>query len=691
MEKTTLMQHIRTAATKLNGCKLTRLAPATASLDAIRSTLNLGSREEARTLVAILDRQCNGRSTDLDDLSTFFQCSALDAVSLTPALNALTAKGFIMVENRSERLLTRKLFILCADVFYALIEGRDVHPVPPSANAKFDQFDFCDAVHNLIETRGNNSIGTDKLFYQIGQMEEDYADMPLVRDLRQQVADPTARTLFYQMCHDYAADSDGGHSILNRTLDDLYDRILVRVEVKKQLIEGTHPLTAAELIELRSDDRLNLTDEGISLLFGSAASAVVKSKAGLDRYQFVDKVHDLIDDARIHSFCDTLHLCRKVQKMECENLQLEYVRKLRDCVIDREDRLVFYAICYELIDDDQYGIDQLNEIYEKSGAIKKRKEFKQEQHMLQKRGLVEVATAGFFNETVLRLTEKGKELFLGEDVELFEKKTTDKDLIQPEKIAERHLFFSETLDRQLATLRRSLDEANYAALRARLEERHLPTGVAALFYGLPGTGKTESVMQLARATGRALMHVDISATKTCWFGESEKLIKEVFTRYRRLCEKNPKTPILLFNEADAVFSKRKDATASSVAQTENAIQNIILEEMERLNGILIATTNLADNLDSAFGRRFLFKIRFDRPTLEAKASIWRDKLPALTDTEAAELASRFDLSGGEIDNVVRKVLMEEVVSGETPSLAMATRIASEERISKETRKIGFTC
>ena len=165
----------------------------------------------------------------------------------------------------------------------------------------------------------------------------------------------------------------------------------------------------------------------------------------------------------------------------------------------------------------------------------------------------------------------------------------------------------------------------------------------------------------------------------------------MFTRYRRLCEKTPRTPILLFNEADAVFSKRKDATASNVAQTENAIQNIILEEMEKLDGILIATTNLADNLDKAFERRFLFKIRFDRPTLEAKASIWRDKLPALTDTEAAELASRFDLSGGEIDNVVRKVLMEEVVSGETPSLAMATRIASEERISKETRKIGFTC
>ena len=682
MEKTTLMQHIRTAASKLNGCKLTRLTPAAASLDAICGTLGFGSREEAMALVAILDRQCNGRSTDLDDLSTYFQCSALDVMSLMPALNALTAKGYVTLENRNERLLSRKQFTLCTDIFYALIEGREVRPVAPSTNAEFDQFDFCNAVHDLIDARSNNRIETEKLFFQAGRLEEDYADMPLVRGLRGLVTDLPARTLFYEMCRDFAADSDGGHSNLDRTLSDFYDRILARVEVKKQLIENTHPLIAAELIELRNDDELHLTDEGISLLFGPAASAIVKSKAGLDRYQFVDKVHDLIDDARIHSFCDTLHLCRKVQKMECENLQLEYVRKLRDCVIDREDRLVFYAICYELIDDDQYGIDQLNEIYEKSGAIKKRKEFKQEQHMLQKRGLVEVATAGFFNETVL---------FLGEDLALFEDKVTSKDLIQPDKIAERRLFFSGSLDRQLATLRHSLEEANYADLRARLTERHLPTGVAALLYGLPGTGKTESVMQIARTTGRAVMHVDISATKSCWFGESEKLIKEVFTRYRRLCEKTPRTPILLFNEADAVFSKRQDSTASNVAQTENAIQNIILEEMEKLDGILIATTNLADNLDKAFERRFLFKIRFDRPTLEAKASIWRDKLPALTDAEAAELATRFDLSGGEIDNVVRKVLMEEVVSGEAPSLAIAARIASEERISKGTRKIGFTC
>ena len=211
-----------------------------------------------------------------------------------------------------------------------------------------------------------------------------------------------------------------------------------------------------------------------------------------------------------------------------------------------------------------------------------------------------------------------------------------------------------------------------------------------LFYGEPGTGKTESVMQMAKATGRAIMHVDISATKTCWFGESEKLIKKVFTDYRRLCEKSKLKPILLFNEADAVFSKRKDVGSGNVAQTENAIQNIILEEMENLDGILIATTNLADNLDRAFERRFLFKIRFDKPTIEAKANIWLSKLPSLSAEDARTLASGYDFSGGQIDNITRKALMQEIINGVKPSLSDLVTMCGEEKLSKNnTRRIGF--
>lgn len=186
------------------------------------------------------------------------------------------------------------------------------------------------------------------------------------------------------------------------------------------------------------------------------------------------------------------------------------------------------------------------------------------------------------------------------------------------------------------------------------------------------------------------MHVDISNTNSMWFGESEKIIKKVFADYGRLCERSKIKPILLFNEADAIFSKRKDVNHSNVAQTENAIQNIILEEMENLDGILIATTNLADNLDGAFERRFLFKVRYDKPTIEAKKSIWQDKLPLLNDEEALSLATRYDFSGGQIDNIVRKAMMEEIVKGQKTTIDGLETLCSEERIAhNHVNKVGF--
>ncbi|MCM1450722.1 MAG: AAA family ATPase [Clostridium sp.] len=147
---------------------------------------------------------------------------------------------------------------------------------------------------------------------------------------------------------------------------------------------------------------------------------------------------------------------------------------------------------------------------------------------------------------------------------------------------------------------------------------------------------------------------------------------------------------MLFNEADAIFASRKTGENSSIDQTENAIQNIILEEMEKLDSILIATTNLVDNLDKAFERRFLFKIRFDKPSVEAKAKIWQDKLSTLSGEQAHSFAARFDFSGGEIDNIVRKTLMAEVLEGQAPSFNEIEKLCAEEKIGKSAgQRVGF--
>jgi SpoVK/Ycf46/Vps4 family AAA+-type ATPase len=150
-------------------------------------------------------------------------------------------------------------------------------------------------------------------------------------------------------------------------------------------------------------------------------------------------------------------------------------------------------------------------------------------------------------------------------------------------------------------------------------------------------------------------------------------------------------PILLFNEADALISKRKSDTSGNCAQTENAIQNIILEELENLKGIFIATTNLASNMDSAFERRFLFKIKFENPSTEAKTSIWMNKLSWLDEKAATEFAREYDFSGGQIDNIVRKIAMNEVISGERPAISDIHDMCKCEKIDNPdgTRRMGF--
>lgn len=356
---------------------------------------------------------------------------------------------------------------------------------------------------------------------------------------------------------------------------------------------------------------------------------------------------------------------------------------------DALDRFLFYMVCYECMEDDSFQLGNLSEIYPKAQSVRLAHMFKAQEHPLQKEKLVECSKQGFFDKSVLTLTDNGKRLFFGDDAKNFMEKMQGKDYFLPEKIVERKLYFSNGLQAQLSLLQKSLEENNYLELRKQLEEKGMQKGIAALLYGPPGTGKTESVMQVAKATGRAIYHVDISSTKSCWFGESEKLIKEVFKKYEDICEHSEKRPILLFNEADGIFSKRKDTDSSNVAQTENTIQNIILEEMERLDGILIATTNMAENLDGAFERRFLFKIKFDKPTLEARKSIWLSKMPSLSDDNAGILATSFNFSGGEIDNIVRKATIMEVLCGKEPEIQDLKRLCHEEKLHSSSSRIGF--
>ena len=304
-------------------------------------------------------------------------------------------------------------------------------------------------------------------------------------------------------------------------------------------------------------------------------------------------------------------------------------------------------------------------------------------------GLVESRNSGFMNDIEFYLTDKSVALLENDSIIISSGSISRNDTIKADSIATKPLFYNEREKEQLTNLTGLLLEEKYAELKERLNSKNLPLSLNVLLYGEPGTGKTESVLQLAKSSGREIIKIDISSTKSKWFGESEKLIKNIFTDYKEYSKKCDLTPILLFNEADAILSKRETKTDSATQKTENAIQNILLEELENFEGVFFATTNLVQNLDGAFDRRFLYKVEFTKPQLEQRIAIWESKLPDLTTNDYEKLAAQFEFSGGQIENIVRKCEINQVLYNSLPSYETIHSFCLSENSDKVKSGIGF--
>ncbi|MFN5910901.1 MAG: AAA family ATPase, partial [Bacteroidota bacterium] len=201
--------------------------------------------------------------------------------------------------------------------------------------------------------------------------------------------------------------------------------------------------------------------------------------------------------------------------------------------------------------------------------------------------LLECHEARFLNDIEVVLTSKAARLLAQEGIIIKMELSKREGLIYPNRISDKNLYYNEKEAIQIDAVRSVLEEDRYYELIERLRQKNLPLSTNILLYGAPGTGKTESVLQLAKATGREIIKVEISQMKSMWFGESEKIIKKVFTDYAEYCNHTSRTPILLFNEADAILGTRSSHGAGNTRQTENAIQNILLEELENFKGIFI--------------------------------------------------------------------------------------------------------
>jgi SpoVK/Ycf46/Vps4 family AAA+-type ATPase len=419
----------------------------------------------------------------------------------------------------------------------------------------------------------------------------------------------------------------------------------------------------------------------------------IKENINLDIFDFLDNLRSLVDLRKVNEInlndfiFETDHLIEN-------NKHLKFSQTVKSYCLNESSQAVLFFFCIIFVnnDDDEITFRQIEDLFENTATYSRFKNsFRSRDNILFEKGIIEnAASDGFGSRDSFKLTDKAKkELFSEINIHAVNAKSK-KDLILSSSITGKKMFYNPKEERKVRQLIDLLKPDNYNAVLNRLSEKGMRDGFACLFYGNPGTGKTETVNQISKETGRDIMQVNIAETKSCWFGESEKLIKETFDKYRTYVEECETAPILLFNEADAVIGKRKDVTTGSVAQTENAIQNIILQELENLKGILIATTNLTQNFDKAFERRFLFKIEFDKPSLEARKSIWIIQIPELEDHEAASLAEKFDFTGGQIENIARKYIVDSVLSGEKIPLETLFLYCQDENLAREDKKaIGF--
>lgn len=379
------------------------------------------------------------------------------------------------------------------------------------------------------------------------------------------------------------------------------------------------------------------------------------------------------------------------------NTHLKVAKRLmemKDTFEDSREWAMLVVMCTcELFHGKRFGLTNLGKIFEEEWECHLVAEsFEQETNGLLRHGLVEFDFAGgIADRNSIVLSRKAKKLLLSEYKKHFSGEANN--LRQSSKIATKELFYNEEVRCQIDRLNDLLSKKSFAEICKRMKQHGMRRGFACLFYGAPGTGKTETVLQLAKRTGRNIMQVDFSEIKNKYVGETEKNVKAIFDNYRDAVNCEKLCPILLFNEADAIIGKRLDNVEHSVDNMYNAMQNIILQEMENFEGILIATTNLESNMDSAFERRFLYKVRFEKPTPEVRKQIWQSIIPTLNEEVALALAQENDFSGGQIENIARKQVVDNILYGESDDLyASLTEYCRCEAIENRRARpnIGFS-
>jgi len=508
--------------------------------------------------------------------------------------------------------------------------------------------------------------------------------------------------MFYQQLKGHPGDVDiqdiaehfgvGSMEILNHHsfFSEMKRNKLIQQNQNKKM----HKIAAKKQVSM-FDGPLYITREAYEAVISGHSLAELCQTGEMEMFELLENLEQVINNYDDGGIGET-DMVEQIAEIVNANSELPFIKRVNKLKLSTNEKLLLFHICYELIDGEQ-SVDLARACNKIFGTLalqfQVRRSFLNGRATLIKKNIVHLEDSNFRNDKNIKITEEGLD-YLFEDEEdvlrLQFNQKEDSELTTPDNLQEQQLFFNQREQQQIQFIESLLDKEQYRQVVSRLSENNMPSGMTILFYGEPGTGKTESVYQMARKTGRSIMPVEISSIRTKWYGESQKLLKKVFENYRKKKASQKLAPILLFNEADAIFHKRMEGAHEASNQTENALQNILLQELEDMEGILIATTNLSTQLDKAFERRFLYKLLFDKPGASVKQSIWCAKIPKITKRQARQLASSYELSGGQINNVARKYLMQEVLQGSKPNLNELKQYCEEEHLTNaKTNTIGF--
>ncbi|HQI46034.1 MAG TPA: ATP-binding protein [Bacteroidales bacterium] len=208
-----------------------------------------------------------------------------------------------------------------------------------------------------------------------------------------------------------------------------------------------------------------------------------------------------------------------------------------------------------------------------------------------------------------------------------------------------------------------------------------------LLYGPSGTGKTEFAYQLARQTGSGIMQLDFSQIQSKWVGETEKNVRKVFNDYINLSKKSDMPLILLINEADGLMTKRISVNTSNDIYS-NQTQAQLLEILEEFKGIMVATTNLYKNIDTAFHRRFLYRLKIDMPNYDTKEKLINySMLTKYISQKAIKTVLKEKWSAAQLKNIERKIQQLEMIDDIDEKLIL--EIMHEEGFFDNSPKLGF--